>query len=170
MLSITDGYRSAVVGDVRRMLIKAQLEIVDPDITYGTVNSSGAAAFSKGEQLHDKELSLNSRYATLEPGRWVLDGSFRLIPDEPQAISGEVGFVGDVLSGEDGSFASPVYAELTFSNCSNAKLVFIVFSFNLVSAVGTECCIICKFSSAIITKHLLPPYTNTSYISDLIFP
>ena len=46
MLSITDGYRTAIVGDVRRMLIKAQLEIVDPDITYGTVNSSGAAAFS----------------------------------------------------------------------------------------------------------------------------
>ena len=69
MLSITDGYRSAIVGDVRRMLIKAQLEIVDPDITYGTVNSSGAAAFSKAAQLHDKELSLNSHYATLEPGR-----------------------------------------------------------------------------------------------------
>ena len=79
MLSITDGYRAAVVGDVRRMLIKAVLEIVDPDITFGASNGSGAAAWSKPEQLHDKELSLNSRYATLEPGRWVLDGSFRLI-------------------------------------------------------------------------------------------
>ena len=83
MLSITDGYKSAIVGDVRRMLIKAQLEIVDPDITYGTVNSSGAAAFSKWAQIYDKELSLNSRYATLEPGRWLLDGSFRLIQDVP---------------------------------------------------------------------------------------
>ena len=138
MLSITDGYKSAVVGDVRRMLIKAQLEIVDPDITYGTVNSSGAAAFSKGAQLHDKELSLNSRYATLEPGRWVLDGSFRLIPDEPQAISGEVGFVGDVLSGEDGSFASAVYAELTFSNVSILQACSVYFSDDAIDGIAED--------------------------------
>ena len=138
MLEITDGYKTAIVGDVRRMLIKAQLEIVDPDITYGTVNSSGAAAFSKGAQLHDKELSLNSRYATLEPGRWVLDGSFRLIPDEPQAISGEVGFVGDVLSGEDGSFASAVYAELTFSNVSILQACSVYFSDDAIDGIAED--------------------------------
>ena len=33
MLEITDGYKSAIVGDVRRMLIKAVIEIYDPDIT-----------------------------------------------------------------------------------------------------------------------------------------
>ena len=138
MLSITDGYKTAIVGDVRRMLIKAQLEIVDPDITYGTVNSSGEAAFSKGEQLHDKELSLNSRYATLEPRRWVLDGSFRLIPDEPQAISGEVGFVGDVLSGEDGSFASAVYAELTFTNVSILQACSVYFSDDSIDGIAED--------------------------------
>ena len=128
MLSITDGYKTAIVGDVRRMLIKAVLEIVDPDITFGASNGSGAAAWSKPEQLHDKELSLNSRYATLERGRWLLDGSFRLIPDDPAQLSGEVGFVGDVLSGDDGSFASPVYAELTFSNCSILQACSVYFS------------------------------------------
>ena len=138
MLSITDGYRAAIVGDVRRMLIKAQLEIVDPDITYGTVNSFGAASFSKPAQLHDKELSTNSRYATLEPGRWVLDGSFRLIPDDPQAISGEVGFVGDVLSGEDGSFASPVYAELTFTNVSILQACSVYFSDDAIDGIAED--------------------------------
>ena len=138
MLSITDGYKTAIVGDVRRMLIKAQLEIVDPDITYGTVNSSGAAAFSKGAQIYDKELSLNSRYATLEPGRWVLDGSFRLIPDDPAQLTGEVGFVGDVLSGEDGSFASPVYAELTFSNCSILQACSVYFSDDAIDGIAED--------------------------------
>lgn len=138
MLEITDGYRSAIVGDVRRMLIKAQLEIVDPDITYGTVNSSGAASFSKPEQLHDKELTLNSRYATLEPGRWLLDGSFRLIPDDPAQLTGEVGFVGDVLSGEDGSFASPVWAELTFSNCSILQACSVYFSDDAIDGIPVD--------------------------------
>lgn len=138
MLSITDGYRSAVVGDVRRMLIKAVLDISDPDMTYGTVNSSGAVSFSKGEQLHDKELILNSHYATLEPGRWLLDGTFRLIPDDSQAITGEVGFVGDVLSGDDGSFASPVYAELTFSNVSILQACSVYFSDDPIDGIAED--------------------------------
>ena len=108
MLDITDGYKHAIVGDVRRMLIKAVIDISDPDMTFGDINSSGSASFSKGEQLHDKTMELDSRYATLEPNRWVLDGSFRLIPDDPVQLTGEVGHVSDLLSGDDGIFASPV--------------------------------------------------------------
>ena len=162
MLSITDGYKTAVVGDVRRMLIKAQLEIVDPDITYGTVNSSGEAAFSKGQQLHDKELSLNSRYATLEPGRWVLDGSFRLIPDDPAQLTGEVGFVGDVLSGEDGTFASPVWAELTFSNCSILQACSVYFSDDAVDGIAENFSVaVYSGSTAVYTKE----YTGNTDVS-----
>ncbi len=138
MLAITDGYKSAIVGDPRNMFMKAVLEIVDPDITFGAPNGSGAAAWSKPEQLHDKELSLNSRYATLEPGRWVLDGSFRLIPDDPAQLTGEVGFVGDVLSGDDGSFASPVYAELTFSNCSILQACSVYFSDDAIDGIAED--------------------------------
>lgn len=162
MLSITDGYKTAIVGDVRQMLIKAQLEIVDPDITYGTVNSSGEAAFSKGKQLHDKELSLNSRYATLEPGRWVLDGSFRLIPDDPAQLTGEVGFVGDVLSGEDGSFASPVYAELTFSNCSILQALSVYFSDDPIDGIAEDFSVaVYSGSAAVYTKE----YTGNTAVS-----
>lgn len=153
MLSITDGYKTAIVGDVRRMLIKAQLEIVDPDITYGTVNSSGAAAFSKGTQIYDKQLSLNSRYATLEPGRWVLDGSFRLIPDDPAQLSGEVGFVGDVLSGEDGSFAISVYAELTFTNVSILQACSVYFSTDDIDGIAEDFSVaVYSGSTAVYTK------------------
>ena len=138
MLEITDGYRVAIVGDVRRMLIKAVIDISDPDMTFGDVSSSGAALFSKPAQLHDKTMELESRYATLEPNRWVLDGSFRLIPDEPQAISGEVGFVGDVLSGEDGSFANPVWAELTFANVSILQACSVYFSDDAIDGIAED--------------------------------
>lgn len=138
MLDITDGYKHAIVGDVRRMLIKAVIDISGPDMVFGDINSSGSASFSKGEQLHDKTMELDSRYATLEPNRWVLDGSFRLIPDDPQSISGEVGFVGNVLSGEDGSFANPVYAELTFSNVSILQACSVYFSQDSVDGVAED--------------------------------
>ena len=47
MLDITDGYKHAIVGDVRRMLIKAIIDISDPDMVFGDVTSSGSASFSK---------------------------------------------------------------------------------------------------------------------------
>ena len=138
MLEITDGYRSAIVGDVRRMLIKAVIDISDPDMTFGDVSSSGAASFSKPAQLHDKTMDLESRYATLEPNRWVLDGSFRLIPDDPAQLSGEVGFVGDVLSGDDGSFASAVYAEMAFYNVSILQACSVYFSQDALDGIAED--------------------------------
>ena len=138
MLELTDGYKTAIVGDVRQMLIKAVLDISDPDITYGIVNSSGAAAFSKPEQISDKVFTLDSRYATLERGRWLLDGSFRLIPDDPAALTGQIGFVGDNLSAEDGTFENAVYAELTFSNCSILQACSVYFSDDAIDGVAED--------------------------------
>ena len=138
MLDITDGYKHAIVGDVRRMLIKAVIDISDPDMTFGDINSSGSASFSKGEQLHDKTMELESRYATLEPNRWVLDGSFRLIPDGPVQLTGEVGHVGDLLSGDYGSFARPVWAELSFSNVSILQACSVYFSQDSVDGVAKD--------------------------------
>ena len=138
MLEISDGYRSAIVGDVRRMLIKAVIDISDPDMTIGAAGSSGSAPWSKPEQLRDKVLTLDSRYATLEPFRWRLDGSFRIMPDDPAQLTGEVGFVGDVLSGDDGTFASPVWAELTFSNVSILQACSVYFSQDAVDGTAED--------------------------------
>ena len=138
MLEITEGYKHAIVGDVRRMLIKAIIDISDPDMVFGDVTSSGAESFYKPYQLHDKTMELDSRYATLEQNRWVLDGSFRLIPDEPQELSGEIGFVGDVLSGDDGTFSSAVYAEISFSNVSILQACSVYFSQDAVDGVAED--------------------------------
>ena len=136
MIECTDGYKSAIVGDVRRMFIKAMLEIVDPDIEYGVSSGSGVAAFAKPAQLSDKEMTLDSRYATLEPGRWVLDGSFRLIPDDPAELTGEVSHVGNVLSGADGTFSTEVYAELPFTNVSILQACSVFFSSDEVDGIN----------------------------------
>ena len=128
MLSVSDGFREAIVGDVRRMYVKAVVDIIDPDIVYGTSEGSGTAPWSKSEQLHDKTLQLDSAYATLEPGRWPLDGSCRLIPEDPVQMTGEVGHVGNILSGEDGTFPGEVYAELRFSGAQILQACTVAFS------------------------------------------
>ena len=128
MLSMTDGYRSAIVGDIRRMFIKAVLEVVDPDIEYGVSNGSGAASWSRPEQLSNRVTEPDSRYATLEQNRWRLDGSFRLIPEDPAQLTGEIGHVSDAVCGADCLFSAGTYAELPFSNVDILQVLSLNFS------------------------------------------
>ena len=166
MLEISDGYRSAIVGDVRRMLIKAVIDISDPDMTFGSVNSSGAAPWSKPVQLHDKSMELDSRYATLEPGRWLLDGSFRLLPDDPAQLIGEVGHVGDVLSGEDGTFASPVWAELSFSNVSLLQACSVYFSQDAIDGIAEDFSVVVYSGSTAVYTEEFTGNTSVSVSLD----
>ena len=138
MIAVSDGFQAAVVGISRRMLAKAVVDIVDPDITYGTSNGSGAAPWSRPEQLHDKILVKDRRYATLEPGRWLLDGSAFLIPANPAEAKGQIGHVGDVLCDENGVFPTEVYAEQPFSNVSILQACSVYFSTDPVDGIPVD--------------------------------
>lgn len=138
MLSVTDGYRAAIVGDIRKMMIRAQLEIIDPDIVYGTVEGTPTAPWSKAAHLLNKEMELGPRYATLEPGRWLLDGSFRVMPDDPAQLTGEVGCVGAALSGPDGAFSTPQWVQMNFTKVDILQAVSIGFSTDAADGVPAD--------------------------------
>lgn len=111
MIENSAAYEEAIVGDVRRILLRAIVDIIDPDIIYGTVESSGAAAVCDPGQIHDKQFDLAPPYAALERNRWILDGQFDIFPDSGQALAGQAGFIGDVLSGDGGTFSPAVWVE-----------------------------------------------------------
>ena len=138
MLECTDGYKRAIVGDTRRMYIKAMLAIIDPDIVYGASNGSGAVPWSKPAQLHDKKFELERSVATLELNRWLLDGSFGILPDDAAQLTGEVGHVGNVLSGDDGTFSGTVYAELAFSGVDILQACSVYFSADALDGIGVD--------------------------------
>lgn len=117
MISASTGYKNAIVGDVRRILIQSIIEIIDPDIVYGTAQAQTEASFSLSNQLHDKVFEL-TRYATLERNRWLLDGTFQIIPDNNSEITGQMGYVSGDLSGDDGTFENAQWVEMQFSNVS----------------------------------------------------
>lgn len=124
MISATQSYKKAIIGDTRRIFLRAVIDIIDPDIVYGTVDSSGVETICVPEQVHDKVFELVP-YATLEPNRWILNGQFRVFPDD--GPTGQAGFIGNILSGDDGSFSPAVWVEEQFSNVSILQACSVYF-------------------------------------------
>ena len=126
MISSSPAYQKAIVADARRMLMRAIVDISDPDIVYGTVDSSGADAVCKPEQLYDKVFAL-SPYTTLEHNRWMLNGVFHIFPDDISGLIDQVGFIGDSMSGENGVHTTAVWVEERFSNVSILQACSVYF-------------------------------------------
>lgn len=138
MIESTQEYKAAVTADVRRTLLKAVIDIIDPDITYGAVTHSGAASFAKPEQVINKTMNTEGNYQTLEHNRWLLDGNSSFVPENPAELKGEVGYVSDVLSGAGGEFSSPVYVEISFQNVSILQAFSVFFPDNDRDGIGAD--------------------------------
>ena len=134
MIESSAAYKSAIVADARRILLRAIIDISDPDIVYGTVNSSGSASVSDSSQLNDRVFNLIP-YATLELNRWSLDGTYNLFP---RSNNDQVGFIGDVLSDENGGFQPSVYVEQTFSNVTILQICSIFFPNSELDGVASD--------------------------------
>lgn len=126
MIQTSTAYQAAITGDSRRVLLRALISIIDPDITYGAVTSSGEAPFSQPAQVYDKDVDQGPAYATLERNRWLLDGTFRIYPDNYQG-AGQQGFAGDILSGDDGTYETPPWVQLNFANVSILQALSVYF-------------------------------------------
>lgn len=118
MIKSSAAYQAAITGDARRILLRAIIDLISPDIVYGAGETSGQLPWSQLAQIHDKVFDSPAKYATLEHNRWTLDGTFGIFPDQAADVTGQVAYIGDVLSGADGSFAAAPWVELQFSGVS----------------------------------------------------
>ena len=123
MIESTSAYQAAITGDTRRIFLRALIDIIDPDLQWGTVDSSGALGYIVPEQLHDKVLDV-ATYTTLEMNRWVGNGQFKLFP---LAEGDHLGFVGYALCNDECIFDPAVWVEEQFSNVSILQACSIYF-------------------------------------------
>ena len=128
MIDTSPAYKAAITADARRIFAKAVIDLISPDITYGTVTADTQSDYSKPTQLHNKNFDTPKRYATLEKDRWALDGTFDIFPDNPADLTDDVGFIGDSLCDGDGVFSSPAWVQLNFSNVSVLQACSVWFS------------------------------------------
>lgn len=130
MIKSGQAYHAAITGDARRVLLRAVIDIISPDIVFGAGETSGQIPWSKLEQLHDKVFGNPTKYATLERDRWALDGTWDLLPDDPTQTVGQMGYIGNVLSSTDGTFSTPPWVELQFSGVSVLQACSVYFPGN----------------------------------------
>lgn len=127
MIKSSAAYQAAITGDARRILLRAIIDLISPDIVYGAGATSGQIPWSQLAQIHDKVFDTPAKYATLEHNRWTLDGTFGIFPDQAADVTGQVGYIGDALSGADGSFATAPWVELQFSGVSVLQACSVYF-------------------------------------------
>lgn len=138
MIKSTDAYKAAVVGDARRVFLRATIDIIDPDISYRSAEAADAAAISKLDQLSNKDTALSRDYITLETNRWILGDDLAPIPDDPVQLPGEVGYVSGVVSGADGVFPTAVTVSLKFSNVDILQACSVYFPASAVDGVPED--------------------------------
>lgn len=129
MIESSNEYKKAIIGDARRILLKAVIDIVDPDLVYGEVTASSESVYSNSAQIHDKKFINPIKNATLEHNRWALDGTFGIYSDNPDENE-NYKFMTDSICGSDGVFDVPQYVELNFSNVSILQAFSVYFPDN----------------------------------------
>lgn len=128
MIKSSEAYREAITADARRIYVKAVVDIEDPDMVKGEASGSEQEPdLSRPGQLWDKIFSLNANYVSLEPNRWLLNGSTVLRPSDAGTRDWEAGYVGALLSGEDGAFAVPQTVQVEFSNVGVLQACTVAF-------------------------------------------
>lgn len=129
MIDHSAEYDAAITGDVRRTYIRATLNLVSPNIVYGSVTGSAQdAEYSRPAQVHNGAIDSGDNYETLEWNRMTLDGSTKIMPDTAEGIIGEVGIVGREICGADGLFSQPQIFTLTFSGVDILQACSVYFS------------------------------------------
>ena len=73
MIKSSAAYQAAITGDARRILLRAIIDLISPDIVYSAGETSGQIPWSQLAQIHDKVFDTPAKYATLERNRWALD-------------------------------------------------------------------------------------------------
>lgn len=125
MIKTSAAYKEAVRADVRRTRLKVEAVLESPEREYAEAGYSTIMDFSGVSALNDGMETIGA-YATIEPSRWVLDGTFDVLPDE--GVVTDAGFVFSALSGADGTFDTPQVLRREFSGVVILRALTVWFS------------------------------------------
>ena len=121
MIATSAAFKSAVVADARKTLVRVAVNLIDPDIVYSSATSSGATIYSRPTQLYDGVRKSGKPHATTEHNRWTLNGTYAI---GAVAADEQVGFEGSALSDETGAISAWVQENFSGVDVLQACSIF----------------------------------------------
>lgn len=114
MQNVSDAWKAVQRQQlVNESFVEISFKIADPDsLADATSEDNGAIYIANTEQIVGEVDKNIVPYGTLEENIWLLDGSRRFIPDSEY---GDTGYIGNLLSGEDGGFDRSPVVNINFS-------------------------------------------------------
>lgn len=127
MLTVTEIYKNNIYASARKIISKAEFELLDVDAnTDASASVSGECSFSKKDQLFNQVRDINGKFSTFEDDYWKLDGTF-VLPPKSTETGYEIGWWSDVLSGASGIFTVPPTLTINFTKDHSAIGITITF-------------------------------------------
>lgn len=106
MIETSSGYKAAIRADSERDTFEASLGFLPPGSVEGAeVQASTEAPASRVAQVKNGVCRMSAKWATCEPDRLMLDGSFSLMDDRVPAQ--QIGFFSAAFCDQNGAFAEP---------------------------------------------------------------
>ena len=105
------------------------LKVVYENIAPGSMEGSTTEADYKQSFVNMNDFKTNrvvSKYATLENNFWILDGTFKNFPNNPQGL----GYISTIISDENGNFIEPIVITRNYDANYTAPGLMIEFDSN----------------------------------------
>ena len=128
MYSVSDKYKEAVYAPIRTVKAKVTFDISDTTIAQDTITTLVASEFSVSNkaQLTDKRRENTYNYATWEPNRFRLDGSFSFA-DDIIANNKDVGWCSMHLCDDMGAFNPAQVLTFIFNDIHSSMGITVTF-------------------------------------------
>ena len=84
MIDHSEAYEKAVISDSRRQFVRVVFGLYDPDMIITNITTNDESDISLTDQVTNRGTTESEQnIATLEPNRWILNGTFNIRPDDP---------------------------------------------------------------------------------------
>lgn len=131
MQNVSDAWKAVQKQQlVNESYVEISFDIADPDaLADATSKDNGAIYIANTGQIVSEVDKDIVPYGTLEENLWLLDGSRRFIPESNY---GDNGYIGDLLSNEDGGFDKTPLIDITFTKVHEPVIPGITISWGTV--------------------------------------
>lgn len=144
---------------VPESFVEISYRVGDPAAQFdATATDNGSEAFANTAQVVDELEKVYTPYATFEQDQWILDGSMPLLPE---VVTQDMGFVSDVLCGEDRTFNPAPVITISFSQVHEGLIPGVTITWSTAfNEYATEFAVTAYNGSSVVASKIVTDNNN----------